>query len=277
MAKYQLVVKNVINNKSVSIKIKSKNSSQITDKVSLYEIDALTSSYENKQHFLNALKASKCIDFDYGEIYIEYNYRGIRRLEPIYNDKLLKKSALAYLNNKKDISLINGYNEFVKKLLKDIMTEKSFNKIIYNPNMNYMLKDKLLDYKELCFKNSYTVQEIQDLKYLEKDIYRFINNYRVLRQLKTIYNSKIIYNDLSKHNNLKLQKENRYQNRKIEPRDYNNTIDVYERNFINKTHTDREEFLSEHEIMLMQEGLPPYYSEKDYELEEQKEEYGLKK
>lgn len=261
MARYSLIAKNKVTNQEFKILLKNKYSDKAKEKVDLFEIDLLTSAYKDKNSLLNALKSNNCIDFNFGDIYIAYNYNGEeKRMYPIYDDSLIKRCALENYNKLLDSkghmrNDISGFNSFVSDILKMTSDTNLFEFIINNNKIDKYFVELLVNYKHLSSKVSLTLEEIEDLKQIKFSIKNRLLHYRIFRTIKVCL---IDYEFMKRKSNKNITSQN-IQYKVDNENPYGK--ELYE---IDNINNEKEEFLTddEREEMLGLEENYQYYKKK---------------
>lgn len=123
MGKYSLVFYDDKKNLKHAIKMKEYNkktsSFEYKDKVDLATIDKNTTYFDNYEAMISYLVKNEKIDFVPQEAFIEYNYKGLKRLEIVYKDnKILadlchKSNSYVPINDNKFVVYVDS---FLKKM-----------------------------------------------------------------------------------------------------------------------------------------------------------------
>lgn len=197
VAKYWI---EVINDKEIyKVPIVSKTGEKI-DRLTIEQIDYMTSSMKNKSEFLTNLLKKGFLKTNATDVYIAYNAKGSQqKTDLIFNSKLLNQCSIDSLN-KKMHNVVNPslertdlLNAYIKQLKFYMFNPTSLNSIKRSKIFPYYLKNLILEYIELDEKMDKSPVVYADMSEIMRSIENDMCKYTELRKV-VLWEKKYLYN-----------------------------------------------------------------------------------
>ena len=118
------------------------------DKVNIWDIDKITSSYSTREDFMKYLRSEGIIDYTYGYTYIMRIYKEKEsKYKNIYNSKLINDCSTNVVDSKIDVSKVPEYQDYFNKVTTLLMKDGNFRKELEKSYIiNSSLKEILINY-----------------------------------------------------------------------------------------------------------------------------------
>lgn len=160
---YSLIVADKNGNERI-IPVYSNRYKEYKDKVNIWDIDKLTSSYSTREDFIEYLRNEGIIDYNYRYTHIMsiYNEKELK-YKNIYNSKLITDCSNNVVDSKINVSKVPEYQEYFNKVIQLLKKDKNFReKINETPSINNSLKEVLFKY--------YDEMTNERIGYMEEDL-----------------------------------------------------------------------------------------------------------
>ena len=189
---YYLIARNISTNEKIQIELT--NGTEDRYCTTLSYIDFLTSKFNDKNQLINQLYTNKYINFKNADIYIEYNYNGLKFEEVIYKNMALLTQLPFVSDSQFDRNNINFYNA-ANEFFVDLDKRNIRNYILNSPKINLKIKEHI-DY---YYKNQFT----REGEFFKQKIIDDLTSYKTFRDLKSV---------IDEFNHIEDRKENEDRN-----------------------------------------------------------------